>query len=79
MTITVYSKPACTQCDATYRALDRKGLEFSKIDITQDMDAFNKVIAAGAQAAPFVEVIFTDGTIKSWAGFQPDQIIELVA
>ena len=26
MSITVYSKPRCPQCDATYRALDKQGL-----------------------------------------------------
>ncbi|MGO7969083.1 glutaredoxin domain-containing protein, partial [Rhizobium ruizarguesonis] len=27
MTITVYSKPACVQCTATYRDLDRLGVD----------------------------------------------------
>ena len=26
MSITVYSKPRCPQCDATYRALDKQGV-----------------------------------------------------
>ncbi len=28
MSITVYSKPACVQCNATYRALDKVGLDY---------------------------------------------------
>ncbi|MGO7690447.1 glutaredoxin family protein, partial [Rhizobium ruizarguesonis] len=28
MTITVYSKPACVKCTATYRALDRLGVDY---------------------------------------------------
>src|SRR6478609_7613778 len=43
MSITVYSKPACVQCDATYRALDRKGVEYSVVDITQDAEALEMV------------------------------------
>ena len=78
MSITVYSKPACNQCDATKRAFDRVGLEISVIDMTQDLEAFEKVKAAGAQAAPFVEVSFEDGSTKSWAGFQPEEILALV-
>lgn len=78
MSITVYSKPACNQCDATKRAFDRAGLEFSVIDMTQDSDAFEKVKASGALAAPFVEVEFEDGSTKSWAGFQPEEILSLV-
>src|SRR5690606_35206648 len=31
--VTVYSKPACVQCDATYRALDKKGIEYTVVDI----------------------------------------------
>lgn len=77
MTITVYSKPNCNQCTATYRAFDRKGLEYTPVDITRDQAAFEKVVAAGAQAAPFVEVVLADGNVTSWAGFQPEQIMAL--
>jgi len=37
--ITVYTKPACVQCEATLRALDRLGCAYSTIDITADTDA----------------------------------------
>ena len=40
MSITVYSKPACVQCTATTRALDRQGIDYSVVDISQDADAF---------------------------------------
>ena len=33
MSITVYSKPMCVQCDATYRALDKQGLDYTKVDL----------------------------------------------
>ncbi|PHQ69165.1 MAG: hypothetical protein COB97_08245 [Paracoccus sp.] len=36
MTITVYSKPACVQCTATTRALDRKGIDYTLVDISAD-------------------------------------------
>ncbi len=36
MTITIYSKPACVQCNATYRALDRQGITYQVVDIEQD-------------------------------------------
>ncbi|MCL1800615.1 MAG: glutaredoxin-like protein NrdH [Promicromonosporaceae bacterium] len=69
MTITVYSKPQCPQCDATYRALDKKGLTYSVVDLTQDPLAFEMVQALGYRQAPVV--IAGD---KHWAGFRPDQI-----
>ena len=36
MTVTVYSKPMCVQCDATKRALDKAGLPYDTVDITED-------------------------------------------
>lgn len=79
MTVTVFSKPACVQCDATYRALDNKGIEYSSVDISQDAEALAYVQAAGALAAPFVEAKFPDGSVRTWAGFKPDEIMALAS
>ncbi|TFF04390.1 glutaredoxin-like protein NrdH [Cellulosimicrobium funkei] len=72
MSITVYSKPACVQCDATYRALDKKGIEYSVVDISQDTEALEFVRALGYLQAPVV--VAGD---ESWSGFRPDQISAL--
>ncbi|CAM3284021.1 hypothetical protein WIMU106979_24600 [Williamsia muralis] len=37
--ITVYTKPACVQCNAIYRALDKAGVAYEVVDITADNDA----------------------------------------
>ncbi|MBJ2151890.1 glutaredoxin-like protein NrdH [Pseudomonas sp. GX19020] len=74
MTITVYSKPACVQCTATTRALDAKGLSYSIIDLTEDADAMNRVVALGYRQAPVV--IAGDA---HWAGFRPDMIGRLAS
>ena len=34
-TITVYTKPACVQCNATFRALERQGIGYTAIDISE--------------------------------------------
>ena len=34
MSVTVYTKPACVQCNATYKALDKQGIAYEKVDIT---------------------------------------------
>jgi glutaredoxin-like protein NrdH len=73
MTITVFSKPACVQCDATYRALNKHGLEFTIVDISTDAEALASVKALGYQQAP---VVFADG--DHWSGFRPDRIKALV-
>ena len=71
--ITVYTKPSCVQCDATKRHLTKLNLEFETIDITQDQEALDKILAMGFQAAP---VVITDSA--SWSGYQPDKINGLV-
>jgi len=73
MTITVYTKPSCVQCDATKRLLTKLNLEFDTVDITEDQDAFDMIISKGFKAAP---VVNADG--DWWAGFNPEKINGLV-
>lgn len=72
MTVTVYSKPACVQCNATVRALDKKGIEYDVVDMSQDMDALERVRALGYMQAPVVMA----GS-DHWSGFRPDKIATL--
>ena len=69
MSITVYTKPACVQCSATYKALDKQGLAYDKVDITLDAEARDYVMALGYLQAPVVVA----GT-QHWSGFRPDRI-----
>ncbi len=72
MSITVYSKPACVQCTATTRALDRQGIDYTIIDISEDMQAFARVQALGYRQVPVVIA-----GEQHWAGFRPDMISAL--
>lgn len=72
MTITVYTKPRCVQCDATKRALDKAGIEYTLIDVTADAQALEEVLALGYQQAPVV--VTSQG---HWSGYRPDQIKQL--
>lgn len=74
MEITVYSKPLCVQCDATKRALNKAGIAYDVVDITEDAEALAKVKALGYVQAP---VVMT--TEDHWAGFRPDKIKALAA
>lgn len=74
MSITVYSKPACVQCTATTKELDRKGIAYDYVDITQDSGAMDRVIELGYKQAPVV-VAGDD----HWAGFRPDKISAIAA
>lgn len=71
-TITVYTKPACVQCNATFRALDKAGVDYAKVDITVDSDARDYVMGLGYLQAP---VVVAGG--QHWSGFRPDRIAEV--
>lgn len=72
MAVTVYTKPSCVQCTATYRALDAKGIEYDVLDLSVDPQALEAVKELGYLQAPVV--ITDDG---HWSGFRPDKIDEL--
>lgn len=72
--VKVYTKPSCVQCNATYKALNERGIPFEKIDISQDLDALQFVQGLGHLQAP---VVVTDD--DHWSGFRPDKIEGLAA
>lgn len=72
MTVTLYSKPACVQCDATKRALDKQGVAYTIIDLSEDAAAMELVTGMGYRQAP---VVIAGG--DHWAGFRPDKIVAL--
>ncbi|MDO4665537.1 MAG: glutaredoxin-like protein NrdH [Actinomycetaceae bacterium] len=74
MTVTVFSKPMCVQCDATKRALKRKGVPFSEVDLTKDADALEQVKSLGYVQAPVVMA-----GQDHWSGYRPDKIKAVVA
>ena len=69
MTITVYSKPSCVQCDATYRALNKQGLDYTSVDVSQDFEALEFIKDLGYQQAPVVMA-----GDDHWSGYRPDRI-----
>lgn len=78
--VTVYSKPSCVQCKATYRALDRAGLTYEIVDVSADDEAVKFVRDLGHQQAPVVVVQDrTQAVIDHWSGFQPGRIAALEA
>lgn len=80
MSITVYSKPSCVQCDATYRALNKYGLEYESINVTQDEEALAFIRdELGYQSAPVVYVDDVNNEALHWSGYRPDRIKTLAA
>lgn len=70
--ITVYSKPNCPQCTATYRKLKSLGLPHDSIDVTEDAEALAFIRALGYQQAPVVVVREGEEVKKHWSGFRLD-------
>jgi glutaredoxin-like protein NrdH len=77
MTVTVYSKPSCVQCTATYRALDKLGVQYVVVDITTDPQALAFVMASGQKSAPVVVVAEPGAVDRVWGGYRPDLIADL--
>ena len=68
--ITVYSKPACVQCTATYRALDKAGIRYEIAELTEVL--LTRFKDEGHMQAPVVvagDLVFS--------GFRPDLINEI--
>lgn len=72
-TVTVYTKPACMQCTMTCRALEKEGIEYRTVDVTEHDAALEYVTEElGYSAAP---VVVVDQDLEShWSGFRPDRI-----
>lgn len=73
-TVTVYTKPACVQYNATYKALQKQGIEYDVVDITEVPEARDYVTGLGYLQAPVV--VAGD---NHWSGFRPDRIKALAA
>lgn len=68
--VTVYSMPNCPQCTATYKALDKNGVQYQTVNLAASPDDFQMVVSLGYQTAP---VVITEAG-DHWAGFRPDRI-----
>ncbi|WP_027960969.1 glutaredoxin-like protein NrdH [Halomonas halodenitrificans] len=73
MEIKVYTRPACPQCTATCRTLDRRGIDYRLIDLDRDPQAHEHVVALGHRQLPVVEA-----GEQHWSGFRPDRLGSLI-
>lgn len=73
--ITVYTKPYCAQCGATFKVLDKAGVNYRKIDVTQNPGAREYVMGLGYLAMP-VDYLSAD---EHWSGFRPDRLNRIAA
>jgi len=73
--ISVYTSPGCQPCKATKRWLDREGVEYFTIDVSQNQADLAAIKELGYKAAPVVIVSTGDPEIEiHWQGFHPDNL-----
>jgi glutaredoxin-like protein NrdH len=68
--VTVFTKPACAQCDAVFRALDKMDIDYRRVDISTDPDAREYVMALGYLQVPVVYA----GPDNHFCGFRPERL-----
>ncbi|MCD2099554.1 glutaredoxin family protein [Rhodococcus qingshengii] len=74
MSITVLSQPGCQPCKAVARYLDKREIDYTYVDVTQDADALAKIRDLGYQQTPVV--IAGD---EHFSGFQPTRLDQIIA
>jgi glutaredoxin-like protein NrdH len=73
--ITVYTKPPCVQCSATVKALEKAGIAYQKIDVTDNAEAREYLMSLGYLAMPVVYLSPTE----HWSGFRPDRLRQAIS
>ncbi|RWR08472.1 glutaredoxin domain-containing protein [Paenirhodobacter populi] len=74
MTVIVWTKTDCRQCDATKRWLNEHEVPFEARELMERPDDLQRLISAGFGSAPIVEA---DGH-EAWSGYRPDLLRKLV-
>lgn len=69
---TLYSARGCGRCVATKRALERKGIAYTEVNLDNDEQARQMLRERGFHELP---VIITD--TDAWSGFRIDKLEEM--
>lgn len=76
MEITIYTKRNCQACEATKKAMDRAGLGYEVIDVSDNLTLQQALRECGFRQMPVVEVSSGED-YRPWEGFRPDLIKQL--
>lgn len=78
MTVTVITSPNCQPCRATKRHLDRIGVAFSVVDVSEDAEAGAYARELGHLATPVV-IVEEAGGLRHWSGYRPRDLDALAS
>ncbi|MDJ0321982.1 glutaredoxin family protein [Pseudarthrobacter sp. PS3-L1] len=74
---TVYTKPACPNCEKTRAYFEAKGITYTAIDITENPAALEYITAElGYSQAPVV--VSAADAQDHWAGLRRDKLVQAV-
>ena len=76
MEVIVYTKSGCVQCRATTALMDRLGIDYELVDISNAPRIVTFLQGEGHKSLPVVFVDRGEFT-ESWSGFRPDLIKQL--
>lgn len=71
--VTVYSRPACVQCNATYKKLDQLGVPYEVVNLEGNVTLTEKFKDMGFMQAPVIRGPFGE----YFSGYQPDRLQEI--
>lgn len=76
MTVRVYTTPSCWQCAMTKKWLNRKGVHYTTVDLSDpaNINDYEAIRALGYKAAPIVAI--GNNYEIHWSGFRPDLLAE---
>jgi glutaredoxin-like protein NrdH len=74
MSVTVYTTPNCVQCNATKKHLERIGIEYETVDLSENPDTLREFVEKGLTTAPIVVA-----GENIWSGYQHAKIESLKA
>ncbi|MGO1664117.1 MAG: glutaredoxin family protein [Micrococcaceae bacterium] len=72
----LYSQPGCGPCIGVEKALKSAKAEFTKVDVTQDPTALDRVRAHGYTGTPVIEVYMADELIDHWKGVDVNRLAQ---
>jgi glutaredoxin-like protein NrdH len=75
MSVIVWTKKPCVQCNAVKREFKKHGVVFTELDLTENLEELEAFKANGLSSAPIVQA---DGH-ETFAGFDPDAVKAVIA
>ena len=78
--VTIYTQPSCQPCKAVKRWLDRRGIIYNAVDVTENPDDLEAIKALGYNAVPVTVVNYGDTeTELHWQGLVVDNMTKYIA